>query len=410
MIRLPLERRTLEDHRKVFDALAIDRQWDQYQRASPSALEPLTLDMSRITYIQHDCLLYLGALIGFRHAHGTETLLELPDSPRTVDYLRSWAFPEFIEQITARPFEETLAPSSRARFEQLKSDLPRYVRVISTPGGGVEQLLPRAHFALTAVTLRESAFKAASLAQERWLERHLLSVLDSYLGGEGRRVATHVIMEAVLNAASHPKAGIAFTSSQFIGSESDSAALSRLEIGIWDDGDPFGLTLQRAIKSFGSIRSPAYGTVEERFTVRLIRASGQEDSLVIHSRDPNVSAEFPLLTICAFLIGVTSLPGLTSSTSDEAATAAADLLPHAARGHGGLGLYLIRRTVIDLFGGRLRYMSASYRLTISAGREPGLYDVLMQYRPDSAWPLQGNLLLIEIPIAKPEQESPWTPS
>ncbi len=66
--------------------------------------------------------------------------------------------------------------------------------------------------------------------------------------------------------------------------------------------------------------------------------------------------------------------------------------------------------MIDLFGGRLRYMSASYRLTISAGREPGLYDVLMQYRPDSAWPLQGNLLLIEIPIAKPEQESPWTPS
>jgi hypothetical protein len=384
----------LRDRYDVLDALAIDNAWALVHRTRKLSA-PVVLDFSATKYLSHDSLIYLGALLRFRSKKKYETKIVLPREPRVIEYLRSWRFPAFIRSVTGMPFEASLDPRSVPTFKQHIGRLPRFVQVIRTPTGGTEELLPRRHFSITPIRLNANPFRAATLVQDSWLERHLVSVLDRYLDGQGRRIATHILLEATLNAASHPNASIAYTSSQFLryawrGEDNE------LEIAIWDDGDPVGLTIQRALKATGNIQSPAFGAVQERFDVRLQDPRGKETRHALSSDDHVLPADYQLLTVAAFMLGVTSIPERSQST-DQGGPATSS--PVRLRDQGGLGLYLIRRTTIDLFGGRLRYYSGNYRMAMSGkASDRSHYDVLLQYRPRTAWPISGNLLLINIPL------------
>ncbi|WP_328858103.1 hypothetical protein OG579_03415 [Williamsia herbipolensis] len=232
----------------------------------------------------------------------------------------------------------------------------------------------------------------------------MAAVLDQYLDNQGRRIATHVVLEAVLNAASHPKASMAYTSSQFIREDYVLDALQRgpyLEVAIWDDGDPIAYTLQQAIHDGREVKSAAYGFVEEEFTVKLVRtATGQPEIRILSTKNPGIDYNFPWLTVSAFLAGITSRPRAqgANSKSTPGIRGSEEELPAELWDRGGIGLYLIRKNVIDLFKGRIRYMCQNYRMSMSSGGDRGVYDVLIQHRPDNSWPLRGNLMILEIPL------------
>lgn len=370
----------------ILDALAVDAAASTYLDQSPAQLEPLVLDLSDATNIQHECLLYLGAIMRFRHLKRRITKLELPNDSEALDFMRFWEFPEFVVSVLGgEALERILTPRSWERYKSVSAELPESIKVIDTQGGGDEQLLPRGHFVITPVNMLDNPRKAATLAHDRWLQQHIVSVLDRYLKNEGERIATTVVLEAVLNAASHPQAQMAFTSSQFVRKALPWHSEPHLEMAIWDDGNPFGTTLQRRLDLGLGIISPAFGTVEETLKIQLVRSNGKDDFRILKPRIQDLDPEFPWLTMSAFLTGVTSVP----DRPDVASGGASDF--------GGRGLPRIRRTVIDLFGGQIRYFSGNYRMTMTAGDEPSVYDVLLQYRPSSSWNLQGNLMLVDIP-------------
>lgn len=366
---------------------------------SARGLQDVLVDLRSVDHIAHETLMYLVGFFHQRTQRGQTTELTLPRTATAVDFLRSWGFPEALQRVTNNRFEYLLDADSRERYSGLPK-ISRYEKVIFTPDAGREALLPKTFFAITPLSIpletvpthvRTSPQRAASLERDRWLQAHVLNVLHYYLDYRGDEVATKVVYEAVLNAAHHPKASMGLVSSQLLRSR-DGASFGEpraLEISIWDDGDSFAQTLGARLAKGLSIHAESFGRFSEEFDVRIFGAGGQANSTVKLDSKTRVSdTREEALTVAAFMLGVTSDPERGTSlgkelTDDEQA---------------GSGLYFIRKTVVDKFGGRIRYMTGSSRLELRGAGQRGRYHVQVRNDPARAADIAGNLLVMTIPV------------
>jgi hypothetical protein len=390
----------LPDGRTRIDVDGLDLALSKLKPIPSQFQRPTVVDLSSSTYIAHDALLYLGAIARFRAIRRQATRIRLSQNARLFDFLRSWRFFEFIGHCTGNGVLNSVTIDSARYLLRQRSQPPRYVRVIQTPNNGYESLLHREQFEITPIDLKSDAWRAATILQEKWLEKHLISVLDILLGGEGKRVATHIVMEAVLNAASHPNATMAYLSSQISAKPEAPWEYPILELSIWDDGESVGETLARTRKRSGEITSPAFGQVKEVFNVELQRSTGRTERRILTSSESNLPSAFSYLNVAAFMLGVSSRPERRnlSDSRPPASEATEDPLPAAARDFGGIGLYLVRRTAIDLFGGQIHYATGDYRYKITAAEEANTYRVEVIYQGSTSWPLKGNLLRMVLPL------------
>ena len=384
------------------DIMRLDGAWNgaaDERKGQPSSV---LLDLSGASYLDQEVLPYLLGLLRHRIEQRQRTLLRLPKSQRLIDFLRAWHLPAAVEAVCNVEFESVLDPSSRSVFAIQKQRPPKYV-VFATPGtGGLEELLPVTFFAMTPIVLSD-ATQAASVVRDKWLDIHLLSVLDLHLGGTANRLATNVLYEGILNAAMHPKARTAWTSAQILAKpKPTSTPIGRgereLVLTIWDDGNSFAKTLAEARKGYGTIVSGARGLDDDEFEVVVSdRRTGRTS---VQHLDKTFAVDGlkreSLLTVAAFMLGVTSTP------TRSAATMAKDdprrqFLPEASVAYSGLGLHIIRKTVVDLFAGNISYVSGSVRLSIeSRESEQGRYVANVSRRRVSDPIVAGNLLVIRL--------------
>lgn len=369
--------------------------------ASARGEEYVRVDLSMVDHIAHEALLYLVAFFHYRTQHSQQTTLTLPRSETAVDFIRAWGLPDALERVTNNRFEYLLDLESRTRYEALPQH-SRYEKVIFTPGAGREALLPKTFFAITPLSIplqtvpthvRTSPQRAASIERDRWLQAHVLNVLHYYLGSRGDDVATRVVYEAVLNAAHHPKASLGFVSSQLVRSRAGATfgAPRALEIAIWDDGDSFSKTLGDRLEQGLPIHAESFGRIDEEFDVKVIGAGGQATSQVkLDSRTKVSDTSETALTVAAFMLGVTSDPERGTTLSDE--------LFHGKVDPAGSGLYYIRRTVVDKFGGAIRYFTGRSRMEIRGAGQRGRYHVQVRNGDHAAPEISGNLLVMTIPV------------
>lgn len=394
------------------DGLAIDNLWQKYIAADESATLPVLIDLSHVRFIAHDCLLFLTALVRERESASLETFFELPSADNAWNFIRSWKFPECVQSITGRSFEYNLAPKTRERYLADRNVLPQYTSPIDLPGGGTTEDFLRKQFQLMPLRLDlGNPLRAATFASAPWMDLHMRTVLDVFLRDQslstegdttnaGDRVGSTVVMEAVLNAAMHPAAKTGYITSQIVPDNPFSKTASSLEIGIWDDGTSIADTLRERLSSGGSIFSDSYGLVDEIFEVELIRTRGravsQRFERTLHSSQEEIDAHFPWLTVAAFFAGVSAIP--ERSTSGATRNSITAKISDDIDGRAGMGLRYIRRHVLDLWDGEIRYWSGHYRMSMTKGNAENSYRVVIQYRPESSWPLQGNLLMLSIPL------------
>lgn len=362
------------------------------------------LDLRDVDYLSHDTLLYIVAAFHERARKGLDTRLTLPRRETAADFLRAWGLPAALEAATDDRFEFLLEEESRDRFAKL-SPTSRYERVIFRPGGGRETLLPKSFFAITPLSIplqsvwaavRTSPRRTAALERDRWLEAHILSVLDLYLSDRGDEVASRVVYEAVLNAAHHPKASLGMVSSQLVRSRADGrfGEPEAIEIAIWDNGDSFAKTLAARVTAGLPIQSEAFGKVDETFDVEVHGVGGQASSrLTLGSSHPLAVGSDAALTVAAFMLGVTSSPERGKYVDDEMFQTQAD--------PAGSGLYYIRRTVVDKFGGTIRYLAGHSRMELRAGAQRGRYLAVLRNSKQDFANVAGNLLIVRIPVQNP---------
>lgn len=380
------------------DVQRFDIAWNAAVHGTGQPHEVL-LDLGTVGYLDQESLLYLVGLLAYRQANGLKTLLRLPTSDATIDYLRAWNFPKAVRLATHAEFLDFLEPDSRKLYQATENQPSRYVEVVATDRGGRETLLPVSFFAATPVAL-EDPQEAATVVRDEWLNGHVVGVLERHLGHYADRIATCVLHEAVLNAATHPKASVALTSSQLLARPRPTAQPAlpgekELVISIWDNGLSIDHTLAAALKVHGTIASPAYGLVSEKFHVSVTdrRSRPQRPSPPItltSTTDTSALGRRSLLLASAFFLGITSTP---SVVLPNASAAAPEEVPEAARRYTGLGLHAIRRTVCDLFSGSLLYASGNTRLTLVAGDARGEYIVNITRRNRSDAFVGGNLLV-----------------
>lgn len=367
----------------------------------------VVVDLNDVEYLAHDTLLYLVGYFHQRAAQGLTTRLVLPTRSTAVDFMRAWNFPEALEAVTDDRFEFLLDVDSRQRFQNLPP-VSKYERVIFQPGGGRENLLPRTFFALTALgiplqsawsAVRTSPRRAASMERDRWLQAHVLRVLDLYLSDRGDQVGTRVVYEAVLNAARHPKASLGMVSSQLVRARKGDRFEEpvAIQIAIWDNGYSFAKTLSDRVVQGLPIQTESYGAIDEEFDVRVLGVGGQaheslefDKPLKLDSKRDVVVAPDEALMVAAFMLGVTSAPERGTTVDD-------DIFLDGASDPAGSGLYYIRRIVVDKFGGDIKYVSGRSRMSLTAGRSKGRYHATVHTSPGFA-NISGNLLVVTIPV------------
>ena len=391
-MRVVVEPRDRLKQKGVIDAITLDRT-SRTIIASMNDEPDFTIDLSKAKYIDHDCLLLIGGFTSFRKRRGLATKIELPANVSVADYLNAWNFPEYLASIQqgGRPFT-ALSDSHLAEYPGADN---KYISYRKLAGRQVPLLL-KTSLQITPIAITGEAFADAALATERFLQLNFLSVLNRALGRRGESGFAGIAREAVLNAATHPAASIAYTSCHIKSTSIDEWSLQgrdvELQLCIWDDGESFATTLGKALRDTGEITTDRYGEEGAVFEVTLKkRWDRDEDIIEISDKRPPDYNDEVLLSCAAFMLGISSDPNRSLQLTPEATI--------TARRKGGVGLALLRSTAIDTFRGRVEYRSQALRIEISGGDRPGTYRFAVALLPEFGWPVRGNLLTVTLPIA-----------
>lgn len=403
----------------IADIDAICAGWRNGEISEDADLE---IDLRNVTYLEHEALLLVFALACDAWDRRGFVEIGLPTSTTVLNFLRAWRFPEAIENALNVRFVDVLTDESKIRYAKLK-DLPNdYDEVVVTPDGGRASLLHRSFFELQALQISRDAFdiedvvrRAATVKKDQWLDVHILGILDNYLAQKnyGDRIATNVVYEAVRNAALHPKAKLAYCSSQIkredLGKDEHGKQVWGepiwIEVSIWDDGESILDTLKVALGNELPITSSVYGLDDETFEVEVRDEGGPGRATVLRTVGNLKIDTDTALMASAFMLGVTSQPNRPpDETYSENYPPGTDLKT-LVRGRPGAGLYVLRTTVIDDFNGSIQYLSGRHRLSIQGTGAPGKYQFCVASGGSRELTVKGNLLIVRIPLSRESANS-----
>jgi hypothetical protein len=381
------------------DIAAFEEAWIKVVKSNQPSVSAIEIDLSEVEYLDQECLLYLLGLICKRQEDGFATRLHLPRSEAVFTHLRAWRFLEALDSLMADGLYPILSDDSRSRLTQFHPSPPEYLRPADRVEGGRTALLPVSLFSISPIDLSLGAEVAADRVRGSWLNDHVVTVFDRHLRGFGERVATDVLYESIVNAATHSGADRAFMSAQLFAQprpDRGSAVHQReLVITVWDNGVSFSDSLLRGLRRFGHIKSPAYGLVPEAFDLEFhdIAANTVVSRLVDDVEQLSLD-DVAESSLAAFLLGVTALPSRgehSYSSPGSQPSPTADL-------SGGLGLYIIRRAVVDLFKGSLYYASGSVRAEVRSSGTIGRYAAELTRMSASGPNVGGNLLVARMQL------------
>ncbi|CAN5202754.1 hypothetical protein BH11ACT5_BH11ACT5_07800 [soil metagenome] len=397
----------------LFDIASLGEGW---RRGRVSEDDELTIDLTNVKFIEHETMVLIFALVCDWKTRKKAVYLDLPTSTRVLNYLRAWQFPAAIENALNLRFAEVLTEDSQIRYEQLKKLPNDYEQVVVSPDGGRASLVHISFFELQALQISRAVFdledvvrRAATLAKDKWLDAHVLGILDNYLAQKnyGDRVATNVVYEAVRNSALHPKATLAYASSQIRREDLGKGADGKqrwgdpiwIEVSIWDDGESILDTLKLALGDNQPITSSSYGLDDETFVVEVHDEGGPSRSFLRTVGDLHSDSDIAIMA-SAFMLGVSSQPHRSpDETYSESHPSGTDLKTRV-RGLPGAGLYVLRTTVIDDFKGSIQYLTGRHRLSISGTPEVGKYLFSVSSGGPDDMTVKGNLLIVRIPLSR----------
>lgn len=310
-------------------------QFDNLWRREITDVEPaeLIIDLGYARFIDQEFLLYLIGFLLERKRSGYSTRINLPNRSdreesgrdRPVEFLMAWNFPDALAKTLGGDFTDYLTDDSADRFSAMAGKTPRYDEIVRLPDGKTDVKLPRKFFKLTPIALADGGPVAATLVKKDWLDLALVAVLDRFFEnldpeeGLGSRVGSYILHEAVLNAASHPKARASMTSAQIENTKTRKGgrAPGDLILVVWDDGISFAETLA----AVGQKTSRSFGLVDDKFSVTISdHSTGKTEKYPLNANDPRVLEEPHTLALAAFMLGVTSVQEGRTISPDARAT------------------------------------------------------------------------------------------
>jgi hypothetical protein len=372
----------------------LDAAWSAARvSTSTPADAPLFINLDRVTFLHIEAMMMLLALLVDRTRRRFSTRLELPRKEGPLNALRAWDFARVTKESTGVDLDVFLTVGSRLRFQNREPIDSPFVSIIETPDGGVQMELPGSFFALKKVEMGQDAEVAAEVARLPYYDRHLVEILNDALKQDGRRIGSFLVREAIKNCVSHPQANVAYTTMQIRKNE--------VAIVVWDDGDSFSATFAQAHAKKAPLKSLAYGraadVINTKFIDRDMTSKSKDIDHNSKTDDPHDDEEFIPF---AFIMGTSSTPDIIYRRTDDERKDLEQYVPHDLIPYSGIGLHVIRKCVVDVFGGSIFYAAGGYRfdLRAKAKDEPGVYKGMLTLRRQGRSQVAGNLLVFRLPI------------
>jgi len=402
--------------------------------------ETLFLDFGDAQFIDIAVLANVVALILDRSEKGWATYMGYPQSKRVRDYLDVWNFPQAVFQATGIVLRKYLFPGQAPYLDEIqttyagigdgidalefnpdhrhyqdppdrKENRRNFFGFSSFSAGGNSTIRPEGP--LSSVPRIES---------KKWTGTIIKEVLDKHLGNDTPQgdFARVVIYEAMSNAVRHPEARVIqvaslFTRKKLMPDDHRISELTnkeqmqfhnvegKLRICIWDDGIGIASTLSVPLKAGKKVRISTPPTFMcDRTHVSVRRFEGNEIRHFSHNEhdDPNNESSDSDLLLASFDPGVTrtasqqvaDVEAYCESPSGVETNISGKILP-------GMGLYALKRTVVDQFQGKIVLRSQNYRLVIESAKEKRYrYSCKITEYPERYPFFRGNLLVMQLPI------------
>lgn len=377
---------------------ALEREWN----AVVSSAEPpksLELDLSECEFIEVASLVFIVSRLVQRERASLVTTVRLPAARTVREFLRDWEFPRAISDATGRSFRSFVHEDDAKYFGERRRD--------ATPTRTRDpQDLPGHVFPIQTFFAHSNEFGHSLAIQEsrRWQERYVLAVLNNHLRGLGKRVATHIVHEAMMNAVRHPRASLLQTASHF--NRPGRAGAGHLTIVVWDDGISIIDTLLNALRNDVALVPTDAPRLHRTIRLKIEGTEGEDDSEIIldSTMEPTITTQPQVLLLSSLFPGVTSDPKHALDAHPDV-TNDTELF-----GLPGMGLYVLANTVIDVFGGELAVRTSDYFMNVRADdKRPAANGADFQLPPlrakvrtfqNGGSGFLGNMLTVRLPTRR----------
>jgi len=317
--------------------------------------------------------------------------LRLPKAIEQLATLRRSGFEAACEDVTGYAIERFLPPS--------------YVNMLRDPAATADwsgdEFLPEPYCSLRSAfrATGELSLRLAPRYSRSWQSPSILSLLDSLLSDQGRRIATHVIYEIVMNSVRHPGANVLLMAAA---TDSYIDGQRQLIVTFWDDGESIIDTLRAAGVATGylSPRQSAMCARDIDVTVSTLNLSGDNSdvgrtySISNQERVANDSTD-ELILLASLFPGtsrdIDSPAGFRPYSAEE--TLEMSLL--------GMGLYIMSTAVTERFGGVVTLRTSNVSLSLTAGDGDKRLTASAEIIGDGDVNAQmlGNQITVHIPIS-----------
>jgi hypothetical protein len=363
---------------KISRDATVEQLRSAWSRAGPAWIESpcFHVDFGESEFHQAPDLIFTIAKICERTRIGLKTSVELPTHREVLNFLRDLRFPNAIEQALGVSLEEILTDESRRRLERASGTPTR------TPSWASVPTLPFNVFPIEALFVRETGHIAAADFASRWLSSDVVSALDQDLGGKGKQVVTHVVLEALMYAVERQDTKLVLTAAHYGALEP--CGRPQLMIVFWDDGKSIAKD-QTSDQPYDDPQSFMDSPIPRTYNVEVL--TGQQPS----SRSGISSRElFELQENDPRQVLQTISPVVVDSPHDRSLG----------------GLEVLANSVLDVFSGELEVVTGNVRVTISSDSPTGGPDpatpvkAVIEVDPPGATEFCGNLLTLKIPLSR----------
>lgn len=402
--------------------------------------ESLLFDFSESEYIDIAALVNCIATLVLHDEEEIQTYIAYPKLKIVRDFLQVWRFPKAVEAATNSRFTNYLLPEDHHYLNEKQTN---YTGL----GGAIQKLkfnpdwrdnvdTRRNFFEFITfsneldecISPRGSFLPAARNVSKKWAEPLINQVLNRHIVGKSPKddIARVIIYEAMSNAIRHPQARniqvvSMFSSKSKNENEKSGAPDGSLRICIWDDGESIAATLLKAFQSAKTIHAfkfPTYMYDKVYVRVRNFNKKNQKDKVV----DPedeitDETATEPRLLLLSLFPGVSRNVDneihSVDSYDEEIIDSCDEKIPKDPvmsylATSPGMGLYALKRTVLDQFQGTIFMRSGNCRLIMEVAHDAYRKDYSVKYKckitkyPKNYPIFRGNLLTIQLPIIHKE--------
>jgi hypothetical protein len=378
----------------------VEHEIDCFYHAATSSPADIELDMSFCDFIEPATLILLIALLRQRKFADQTTQIRLPVRKDVRDFLRRWEFPQAVHDATGCSFFSMVTENDRRYFGENSGhdDMKYHARVIDTFGGR-ERLLSKVFygiktfFPLNLATDREKTVHAAMNQADEWKQEQVVDVLNRHLKKHNsKRIASHIVFEAIWNALRHPSAKIIQTTCHYQ-APGEHSRNGMLTIVFWDDGESIVDTLQAGIMSGRGgtyIEAPElYADYVCKFEDRngVAKPTTIRSDRKVDECDPRY--QFLLASI---------FPGITSDITGREHLPNKELEEeNKLLSLPGMGLFVLVNMTAAVLGGSVSIRTAEFFMSIKSGLNDS-YNVKIRTYGSPRPLFLGNMLTIRFPL------------